>query len=67
MDEILIDGGYEEKGYNSCMSGMKEEENLDTGFKAWRTCLVSAVIHMMLFGILTCQGIHLVVIFTNLL
>ena len=63
MDEILIDGGHEEKGYNSCITEKKEEENLDTGIKVWRNCLISAVIHMMLFGILACQGIHLVVIF----
>ena len=63
MDEILIDGGQEEKGYNSCNTEKKEEENLlDTGIKVWRTCLISAVIHMMLFGILACQGIHLVVV-----
>ena len=62
MDTKLIkdDDG---KVYKSCDTGeeSQKEEPFDVGFKVWRTFLVSGIINVVLFGILACQGIHLVV------
>ena len=68
MDPILVEGN-EEKDYNTCAPNLGKSrskdnqgnEIFDSGFKAWTTCLFSAVINMILFGIVACQGIHLVV------
>ena len=67
MKEVQIDTKLIEdddgKVYQSCDQGeeSKKEEPFDVGFKVWRTCLVSGIINVVLFGILACQGIHLVV------
>ena len=63
MDSKLIDDDDDGKVYKSCDQGneSQKEDAFDVGFKVWRTCLVSWIIMVVLFGILACQGIHLVV------
>ena len=62
MDTKLIEDN-DGKVYKSCDQGDESqiEDAFDVGFKVWRTCLVSGIINVVLFGILACQGIHLVV------
>ena len=66
MKQVQIDtkliGDDDGKVYKSCDQGeSQKEDTFDVGFKVWRTCLVSGIINVVLFGILACQGIHLVV------
>ena len=67
MKQVQIDtkliGDDDGKVYKSCDQGdeSQKEDAFDVGFKVWRTCLVSGIINVVLFGILACQGIHLVV------
>ena len=63
MDQRLVERN-EEKGYKTCDECKEKQgnEKFDSGFVAWKTCLVSAIINMVLFGIVACQGIHLLVL-----
>ena len=62
MDLTLIEDN-EPKSYEACKPNEKlaksqKNEKLDSSFKGWCTCAVSANINMVLYGIVACQGMH---------
>ena len=65
MDQTPIKNN-EASSYDACTGNdeqiqNQEEETFDSGYKAWCVCAISATINMILYGIVACQGIHLLV------
>ena len=48
--------------YDACTDNEKHNQKVevfDSGYKAWSICAISATVNMVLYGIIACQGIHL--------